>query len=75
MPEDFAEECTHYPKSAPLYFDDALSDEEGPGEQVSEKGSVSEGEVIAPRGKLMRTKALLDAALRVWELKNLPRRL
>ena len=57
------------PKSAPL------SDEEGPGEQVSEKGSVSEGEVIAPRGKLMRTKALLDAALRVWELKNLPRRL
>ena len=24
-------------------------------------------------GGLMRTKALIDAALRVWELKNLPR--
>jgi hypothetical protein len=25
------------------------------------------------RGRLMRAKALIDAALRVWELKNLPR--
>jgi hypothetical protein len=68
---------------------DELSNEAGQPSLDSRSSERSEEEIFDPEnpksgtglkqgpanrsGGLMRTKALIDAALRVWELKNLPR--